>query len=160
MEIGAVTDRQIEPLPHDRHEVESGRVRDRSRGNAAIGAACAGKATPATIYELGGPDIVTLRELLDKTQAWSGHTRRYVRMPFWFAKLVALATLPLPNSLRPLTVDQVRMLQRPNVVSDAARQEGRTLAALGIAQPQSLAAVVPGYLERFQPHGQFAHYRG
>jgi uncharacterized protein YbjT (DUF2867 family) len=127
---------------------------------AAIGAACAGKATPATIYELGGPDIVTLRELLDKTQAWSGHTRRYVRMPYWFAKLVALATLPLPNSLRPLTVDQVRMLQRPNVVSDAARQEGRTLAALGIAQPQSLAAVVPGYLERFQPHGQFAHYRG
>jgi uncharacterized protein YbjT (DUF2867 family) len=127
---------------------------------AAIGAVCAGKATPATIYELGGPDIVTLRELLDKTQAWSGHTRRYFRMPYWFAKLVALATLPLPNSLRPLTVDQVRMLQRPNVVSDAARQEGRTLAALGIAQPQSLAAVVPGYLERFQPHGQFAHYRG
>jgi uncharacterized protein YbjT (DUF2867 family) len=127
---------------------------------AAIGAACAGKTKAGTIYELGGPEIVTMRDLLDKTQAWCGHRRRYVRMPFWFAKLVALATLPLPNSLRPLTVDQVRMLQRPNVVSDVARREGRTLAALGIAHPQSLAAVVPTYLERFQPHGQFAHYRG
>jgi len=76
------------------------------------------------------------------------------------AKLGALATLPLPNSMRPLTVDQVRMLQRPNVVSDAAVKEGRTLAAFGIDRPHTMAAIVPGYLERFQPHGQFAHYRG
>ena len=68
--------------------------------------------------------------------------------------------LPLPNSLRPLTVDQVRMLQVDNVVSKAAEAEGRTLAGLGIAQPHTMEAVVPGYLERFQPHGQFAHYRG
>jgi uncharacterized protein YbjT (DUF2867 family) len=127
---------------------------------AAVGAACAGKAKLGVVYELGGPDILTMRELLDMTQVWCGHARWYLRMPFWFAKLVALATVPLPNSLRPLTVDQVRMLQRPNVVSDAARQQGQTLAALGVAQPQSVTAVVPGYLERFQPHGQFAHYRG
>ena len=43
--------------------------------------------------------------------AWSGRQRRYLRMPFWLAKLGALLTVPLPNSLRPLTVDQVRMLQ-------------------------------------------------
>jgi uncharacterized protein YbjT (DUF2867 family) len=127
---------------------------------AAIAAACAGRATPGAVYELGGPDILSMREVLDKTQAWSGHPRRYLRLPFWLAKLVALATLPLPNSLRPLTVDQVRMLQRPNVVSEGARKQGRTLCALGVAQPQSLAAVVPSYLARFQPHGQFAHYRG
>ena len=38
--------------------------------------------------------------------------------------------------------------------------ERRTLAGLGIEHPHTMEAVVPGYLERFQPHGQFAHYRG
>jgi NADH dehydrogenase len=93
-------------------------------------------------------------------QKWSGRKRRYLWLPFALAKLGALATLPLPNSMRPLTVDQVRLLQRPNVVSEAALKEGRTLAAFGIDKPHTMATVVPGYLERFQPHGQFAHYRG
>jgi NADH dehydrogenase len=127
---------------------------------AAIAAACAGRAKPHSIYELGGPEVVTFRELLDKTMAWSGRQRFYLRIPFWAAKLGALLTLPLPNSLRPLTVDQIRMLQTDNVVSNAAEAERRTLAGLGIDSPPFMDAVVPGYLERFQPHGQFAHYRG
>ena len=126
----------------------------------AIAAACAGKVKGGTIYELGGPEVVTFRELLDNVQKWSGRKRRYLSLPFALAKLGALATLPLPNAMRPLTVDQVRMLQRPNVVSDAALKEGRTLAAFGIDRPHGMAAIVPAYLERFQPHGQFAHYRG
>ena len=80
---------------------------------AAIAAGCAGRARPHTIYELGGPEVVTFRQLLDRTMAWSGRRRRYLRIPFWLAKLGALLTVPLPNGLRPLTVDQVRMLQRP-----------------------------------------------
>jgi uncharacterized protein YbjT (DUF2867 family) len=127
---------------------------------AAVAAACAGQAKADTVYELGGPDVVTFRELLDRMQEWSGRRRPYLRIPFMFAKLGALLTLPLPNSLRPLTVDQVRLLQRPNVVSEAATKESRTLAALGIVAPRTMASVVPAYLERFQPHGQFAHYRG
>jgi uncharacterized protein YbjT (DUF2867 family) len=127
---------------------------------AAIAVACAERAKPHTIYELGGPEIVTFRELLDRTMSWSGRRRRYLRIPFWLAKLGALLTVPLPNSLRPLTVDQIRMLQADNVVGKIAEAEGRTLAGLGIAHPQSMEAVVPGYLSRFQPHGQFAHYRG
>jgi uncharacterized protein YbjT (DUF2867 family) len=126
----------------------------------AIAVACAGRAKPHTVYELGGPEVVTFRELLDKTMAWSGRRRLYLRMPFWLAKLGALLTLPLPNSMRPLTVDQVRMLQVDNVVGKIAEAEGRTLAGLGIEHPQTMEAVVPGYLQRFQPHGQFAHYRG
>ena len=59
-----------------------------------------------------------------------------------------------------LTVDQVRMLQSDNVVSATARDEGRTLAGLGIAEPHAMVSIVPGYLERFQPKGQYAHYRG
>ena len=127
---------------------------------AAIAAACAGKGKKRTIYELGGPDVVILRQILDLTQQWSGHKRWYVRIPFWLAQVGAFLTVPLPNGLRPLTVDQVRSLTEPNVVSDAAVSEGRTLSGLGIAQPHAMSAIVPGYLERFQPHGQFAHYRG
>jgi NADH dehydrogenase len=126
---------------------------------AAIAAACAGKAKPGTVYELGGPEIVTFRRLLDLVQEWSGHRRRFLPVPFWLAQVGAFLTAWLPHGLRPLTVDQVRMLMRPSVVGDAALEEGRTLAGLGIVHPHAMASVVPGYLERFQPHGQFAHYR-
>jgi len=125
----------------------------------AIAAACAGKAKPHTIYELGGPEVVTFRQLMDLVQQWSGRRRRYLSMPFWLAQIAAFLTVPFPHGLRPVTVDQVRMLMRPNVVGEAALREGRTLAGLGIDHPHAMASVVPAYLERFQPHGQFAHYR-
>jgi NADH dehydrogenase len=80
-------------------------------------------------------------------------------MPFWLATLQALATWPFPNALRPITVDQVRLLKTDNIVSDAAINEGRTLSGLGIAHPTAIAAVVPAYLERFNARGQYAHYR-
>jgi uncharacterized protein YbjT (DUF2867 family) len=124
---------------------------------AAIALACAGKARPRTIYELGGPDIVSFRQILDLVQQWSGRRKLYLRIPFWLAQVGAFMTAPLPPSLRPLTVDQVRLLMRDNVVDETAIAEGRTLNGLGIA-PQTMAGVVPQYLERFQPHGQFARY--
>lgn len=127
---------------------------------SAIAAAASGKAKPGTVYEIGGPEVATFRELLDRTQDWAGRDRMYLRMPFWFAKLAALSTVALPNGLRPLTVDQVRMLKRDNVVSEAAKKDGRTLAGLGIERPQAIASVVPAYLERFQAKGQYVHYRG
>ncbi len=126
---------------------------------AATAAACAGAGTPGTIYELGGPEVMTFRQLLDRTQQWSGRHRGYLPLPFWLAKLMAILSWPLPNSVRPLTYDQVRLLQQDNVVSLAAMSEGRTLAAFGIDQPQVASAVVPQYLERFHPRGQFSHYR-
>jgi NADH dehydrogenase len=126
----------------------------------AIAAACAGRASPGTVYELGGPEVITFRQLLDRTQKWCGRRRAYLYAPFWLAKLGAMLTAPLPNSLRPLTVDQIRLLQVDNTVGKLAEAEGRTLMGPGIAQPMTMAAIVPGYLERFQPHGQFAHYRG
>jgi hypothetical protein len=93
------------------------------------------------------------------TQEYTGRRRLYFPMPFWFAKLQALLMSPLPNALRPVTYDQVRLLQSDNVVSAAAKSEGRTLAGLGVGQPAAVAAIVPAYLERFKPKGQFAHYR-
>lgn len=126
----------------------------------AILAAANGQAKPGTVYEIGGPEIDTFRGLLDKTQLWAGRKRPYVAMPFWLAKLAAFATLPLPNSLRPLTVDQVRMLQGDNIVGADAIAEGRTLAGLGITPGQSMSSIVPAYLERYQSKGQYVHYRG
>jgi NADH dehydrogenase len=126
----------------------------------AIAACAAGAGKPSSVYELGGPEVLSFLQLLDKTQAWAGRKRRYFPMPFWFAKLAALATVPMPNSLRPLTVDQVCMLKPDNVVSAKAKDEQRTLAGLGITQPHGITSVVPGYLERFQAKGQYVHYRG
>lgn len=127
---------------------------------AAIAAAAGGAATPGAVYELGGPEVFTFRELIERTLSYAGRERRLVSLPFWLAKLQALATWPLPNSIRPITVDQVRLLQSDNVVSAAAETDGRTLAGLGLTAPQAISAVVPAYLERFRPRGQFAHYRG
>jgi uncharacterized protein YbjT (DUF2867 family) len=127
---------------------------------AAILASLNGAARPNTVYELGGPDVATFEDLLRRTMAYTGHQRRFIVLPFWAAKIAAALTKPLPMSLRPITVDQVRMLQADTVVSRAAIEEGRTLAGLGIAAPQSIDSIVPGYLERFRENGQFAHYRG
>ena len=54
---------------------------------------------------------------------------------------------------------QVTLLQSDNVVSEAARKDGRTFAGIGIA-PVSFEAEVPSYLWRFRKAGQFATSRG
>lgn len=126
----------------------------------AIVNACEGGAKPGTIYELGGPEVLSFRALLDRTQQHAGRDRPYLRLPFWLAKLMAALTAPLPTSMRPLTVDQVRMLEADNVVSDAARQEGRTLQGLGISGPHAIDTIVPTYLVSYRAKGQYSHYRG
>lgn len=125
----------------------------------AIANAVDGSGKPGTVYEVAGPDVSTFRELLDNTQTWAGRDRPYFPMPFWLAKLQAILTWPLPNSMRPITSDQVKMLKKDNVVSATAQEEGRTIEALGVEHPQSAGVIVPEYLERFKPRGQFAHYR-
>lgn len=126
---------------------------------AAITAAAGGAGKPGTIYEAGGPDVLSFKEILELTQEWTGRERGYLHLPFWLAKVQAALTWPLPNAMRPITLDQVRLLQHDNVVSAAAKEEGRTLTALGVSAPIGVAAVVPTYLERFRARGQFASYR-
>lgn len=125
----------------------------------AIAAAAAGAGKPGTVYEAGGPEVLSFRELLDLIQEWSDRSRSYFPIPFWLAKLQAILTWPLPNGLRPITLDQVRMLQQDNVVGATSKSEKRTLAALGVSAPHGIGAIVPTYLERFRPRGQFATYR-
>ena len=64
----------------------------------------------------------------------------------------------LPDALK-LSRDQVTLLKTDNVVSEAAKSEGRTLDGLGVGST-SLEAVVPGYLWRYRKTGQFATGRG
>ncbi len=126
---------------------------------AAVAACLAGAGKPGTVYELGGPEVLSFREILDLVQEWTDRKRAYLPLPFWLAKLQAALTWPLPNSLRPITYDQVRLLQHDTVVSEQAKSARRTLAGLGITAPHGVAAIVPTYLERFRPKGQFASYR-
>ena len=77
-------------------------------------------------------------------------------MPFSIAALQARFLELLPTPL--LTRDQVKLLATDNVVSEAAKAEGRTLEALGI-QPTSLGAVLPSYLWRYRKAGQFTRIK-
>jgi NADH dehydrogenase len=127
---------------------------------AAIVAASASLAKPGVTYELGGPDIICYRKVIDQALAWSGRRRWYMPVPYWVGKAAAAATVALPNRMRPLTVDQMAIFRRPSVVSHTATVERRTLSALGIERVQTMGSIVPQYLERFHPRGQFARYRG
>jgi len=126
---------------------------------AAVAAVIDGAGNPGTVYESGGPEVFSFRELLGLVQKWTERPRAYLPVAFWFAKLLAVLTWPLPNSWRPVTFDQVRLLQQDNVVSERAKSEKRTIAALGVIRPNGVSAIVPTYLERFRPRGQFAAYR-
>jgi NADH dehydrogenase len=118
----------------------------------AIAEAVDGRARPGTIYELGGPEIFTFKQLMQFVLATTERKRLLLPLPFAIAKLQAQVLQFLPNP--PLTPDQVELLRRDNVVSADARREGRTLEGLGI-DPATIAAVVPSYLWRFRKTGQF-----
>jgi NADH dehydrogenase len=120
---------------------------------AAIADAVDGKAKPGTIYELGGPQVFTFKELMQFTLDTIHRRRLLISLPFPLAKFKAMFLQFLPNA--PLTPDQVEMLRTDNVVSEAASREGRTLQAFGIT-PESIAAIVPTYLWRFRKTGQFS----
>ena len=122
----------------------------------AVADAVEGKAKPGTTYELGGPEVKSFRECLETMLAAIDRQRLLVPVPWWLASAGASALQLWPWPL--LTVDQVKQLRIDNVVSDAAEAEGRTFAAFGIV-PDSLAAMLPSYLYRFRPRGEFEHHR-
>ncbi|WP_137176717.1 complex I NDUFA9 subunit family protein [Roseomonas sp. AR75] len=97
-------------------------------------------------YELGGPRVMTMREVLRFILEVTRRRRALVDMPPGLMRFQAglLQRLPSP----PLTQDQLLLLERDNVV--APGMPG--LAELGIAAT-SVESVVPGYLKRFRPGG-------
>ncbi|HWL31034.1 MAG TPA: complex I NDUFA9 subunit family protein [Xanthobacteraceae bacterium] len=118
----------------------------------AIAQIVEGKAKSGTIYEIGGPEALTFKEILEYVLTVTERRRMLVPIPFALAKLQASVLQFLPKPL--LTPDQVELLKSDNVVSAKAEAEGRTLAAFGI-EPTAIESIVPTYLWRFRKTGQF-----
>jgi NADH dehydrogenase len=122
----------------------------------AIARAVDGVAERGATYELGGPEVLTFRECLERMLAVTNRRRALVTIPWGVARIMGRVGQHLPGA--PLTFDQVRMLQLDNVVSEAAKVEGRTLHGLGI-EPTALEIVLPTYLRRFRERGEFTQVR-
>ena len=118
----------------------------------AVVAAMEGRALAGAIYELGGPEVRSFRELMAFVLATIERRRLLVPIPFAVAKMQASLLQWMPNPL--LTPDQVELLRADNIVSEAATRERRTIEKLGI-EPLAMASVVPSYLWRFRKSGQF-----
>jgi len=128
-------------------------------GDVAEAVACLvdrGEANGQT-YELGGPETLSFRQLMQFTLDTIGRKRALLTLPWGAAKLQAAVLGLLPNP--PLTSDQVELLRTDNVVSEAARSEGRTLEGLGVT-PRGIEGIVPGYLYRYRKAGQFTAPKG
>ncbi|MBF9045655.1 NAD-dependent epimerase/dehydratase family protein [Rhodobacterales bacterium LSUCC0031] len=118
-----------------------------------------GQAKPG-IYELGGPEVATFRQLMQRMLGVVRRRRLIVNTPFWVARIMGavfdgLQTVSLGlfhNGL--LTRDQVRNLARDNVVA-----EGRMgFDTLGIV-PVAMGAVLDEYLWPYRPGGQYAEIK-
>ena len=122
--------------------------------------------TAGGVYELGGPEVLTLREIAALTLRIVERRRALVPLPFALAKLIAGSTEiasamtfgKFPPKVLTTTRDQVELLRHDNVVSAAAIAEGRTLRGLEISA-QGIEAVAPSYLYRFRKTGQYAARR-
>ena len=118
-------------------------------------AGATGAAAPG-VYELGGPDVESMREMMTRMLGIIGRRRLLVSLPRFAANLIAFAgdavqavTLGLVTN-RLLTLDQVKSLQKDNVVAEGAKG----FADLGI-EPTPMGAVLPDYLWRFRVNGQY-----
>jgi uncharacterized protein YbjT (DUF2867 family) len=117
--------------------------------------AVTGKA-PAGIYELGGPQVASFRELMTLMLGVIRRRKLVLNIPFFAANLMGLGfdmlqTLSLgliPNKM--ITRDQVKNLRNDNVVAIDAKG----FADLGI-KPTAMEAILPDYLWRFRSSGQY-----
>lgn len=107
-------------------------------------------ATPAVpadkIFELAGPQVMTLRDMLELVMQTTGHHRAFMPLPAPLAKTVAaLMALCPAGKNRGLTFDQIRALGEDNVYSG---QHGG-LAELGIS-PVAMGGILPVYLAQYR----------
>jgi len=113
------------------------------------------------VYELGGPEVQSLRQIVEEVCKVTGRKRLLAPLPFPLARImgsvlqvVDTLTLGLIPDELVMTRDQVALLASDNVVSPEAKAEGRDFAGLGLA-PTSSEAVISSYLWRFRKTGQF-----
>jgi uncharacterized protein YbjT (DUF2867 family) len=116
---------------------------------AVAAAALDPRAHGGKTYELGGPQVMTMREINEGICRATGYNRDLVDIPDFAARLMARLGGWLPGA--PLTWDQWLMLQHDNVVAPKAPG----LKAFGIS-PTPLAAVADGWLTSYRRRGRFA----
>lgn len=105
----------------------------------AVARALRDPATQGKTIELGGPEALTYRAIIERLLAHKGRRRALVPLPFpaWRALARLGSVLPRP----PITTAQVVLMSKDNVVDPA----GLTLEDLGI-RPRSLQEIMPTYL--------------
>jgi uncharacterized protein YbjT (DUF2867 family) len=115
---------------------------------AAIANALADPATTGRTYELGGPEVCTFRELMQKLLTVIRRRRLLLPLPYLVGDIQALFLGLLPNP--PLTRDMMRQMRVDNIVGSGAG----SLADLDVT-PTALDAVLPTYLARYRRGGRF-----
>ena len=98
------------------------------------------RATIGQTFEVCGPEIFTLQQLVEIAGRWSGHARFVFPLPSFIAKFQALMMEFLPGPTL-MSRDNLASMQTDNVASQSAQG----LAALGIRHPQSLQVVFPSH---------------
>ncbi|MFN9095915.1 MAG: complex I NDUFA9 subunit family protein [Alphaproteobacteria bacterium] len=112
-------------------------------------AALADPAAAGKVFELGGPRVMSMRQVLRYILDVTGRRRPMIALPEGFVRLQARLGELLPTP--PLTRDQLILLGKDNVVSPNALG----FQALAI-EPKAVEAIVPAYLARFRVGGQRA----
>lgn len=118
----------------------------------AITVGVAGQLRPGTVYELGGPEVMTLRQVAELVLKTIRRKRYCLSVPFGLATLASQVLQFVPGS--PLTPDQVSLLKSGSVVSPLAIAENRTFEGMCM-EPKAAQALVEAYLWRFRRAGQF-----
>jgi uncharacterized protein YbjT (DUF2867 family) len=118
----------------------------------AIVQAAHGEVKTGRVYELGGSQVETHRQLIERVLVETARKRPILPLPGRVAELMALPLSILPNPL--ITSDQIALLGKDNVVSATAVKDKRTLAAFGIT-PTTMDTILPTYMYRYRKYGQF-----
>lgn len=103
-------------------------------------------------FELGGPTVYTFKELLQYILTVTQRRRLLIPIPFGLAKLQGFFLGLLPSPL--LTMDQVELLKTDNVVGLEEDAGLKTIQDLGV-EVETVETMVPTYLYRFRPYGQY-----
>ncbi|AGT10052.1 complex I NDUFA9 subunit family protein [Paracoccus aminophilus] len=124
---------------------------------AKAAAKAANGEVPAGIYELAGPDVLTMRQIARQVLDVTGRRRAIIGLPGWIAGLTG-SLLDIGSGVtgglisnRILTRDQARTLRRHNRQAEGTQG----FEVFGI-EPTGAMAVIPEYLWRFRPSGQYA----
>ncbi|MFL2812351.1 MAG: complex I NDUFA9 subunit family protein [Paracoccaceae bacterium] len=109
-----------------------------------------------SIYELGGPDIMSFHSLMLKMLTFIYRKKLIVNLPFWFAKLICptifiLHKLSFNKIPLLITEDSIKQLKNDNIVS----KKFLGFEDFGI-KPKSMDLILPSYLKHYRPRGDFS----